>query len=301
MNRVMNKKLIAKNFRFKPLMLAFALLSPLHAFAADSPNNLAEPQQVEQQQHYFHRDHVLGTSFDVVLTGISTSDAQHAFNAMLEEIASLDKKLSIWRADSEISALNQQKSAEVSPELFEVIAACETWRNKTCGAFDARLGQLIGLWEESQGIMQPDESARVAITNQLNPNSVSMNQETQQITLDQATAIAPDGYAKGYIIDRAMMAARQAVPTLEGVLVDIGGDMRVWGESPKKSTWSIGVQDAFNHHDLAVPSEVLSLTDHAVAFSGKGYRDVNGQSHLLDPKTGLALQHVEQCLSLIHI
>ena len=216
--------------------------------------------------------------------------------AIEEEIAQLDQKLSIWRQDSEISALNQQQSIQASPELFEVIAACEQWRHQTCGAFDARLGQLIALWEDAQGIVNPDEATRVAVTNAMNPNAVELDPETQTITLSQGISIAPDAYAKGYIIDRAMLAARQKVPAIEGLLVDIGGDMRVWGNAPNKSGWKIGVQDAFNHHDLAVPNQILNLTDHAVAFSGQGYRDLNNQSHLLDPKTGLPLNHVEQCV-----
>ena len=285
-----------KSFRLTPVMMALALLSPFQLYAADATPSLTPSAEAERPSYRFHRDHVIGTSLDVVVTGVSKQEAKQALEAIQTEISQLEEKLSVWQKDSEISQLNQNKTAQVSTELFEVIAACETWRAVSCGAFDARLGQLIALWEQAQGIVQPDEAMRVAITNQMNPNSIELDAETQTVRLTGDTVIAPDAYAKGYIIDRAMLAAREKVPAIEGLLIDIGGDMRVWGSAPQKSGWKVGVQDAFEHHDLAVPSQVLHLNDHAVAFSGQGYRSLNGRSHLLDPKTGLPLQHVEQCV-----
>lgn len=291
-----NKKMNVKIFRLTPIMLALTLISPLQTYAAELSNVLVHTESDATQTHRFHRDYVLGTSLDLVVTGVSQQEAKQALEAIQAEIAQLDQKLSVWRADSEISALNKNKQAHVSTDLFEVIAACEAWRDKTCGAFDARLGQLITLWEQSNGIMQVDEATRVAITNQMKPDSVELNQATQTIKITDTVQFAPDAYAKGYIIDRAMVAVRKHVPNVQGILIDIGGDIRVWGNAPQKEGWSVGVQDAFNHHDLAVPSQVLKLQDHAVAFSGKGYRSLAGQSHLLDPKTGLPVQQVEQCV-----
>ncbi len=286
----------SKIFQLTPLMMAFALISPLQTYAASAHISPKLSENYVQQTHRFHRDYVLGTSLDVVMTGVSKQDAKQAMEAIQTEIADLDQKLSVWRSDSEISALNKGQQAQVSADLFEVIAACEAWRGKTCGAFDARLGQLIALWEKSNGVSQVDEAARVAITNQMKPDSVELDTSSSTVTIKDKVQFAPDAYAKGYIIDRAMVAARKAVPSLEGILVDIGGDIRVWGNAPQKDGWNVGVQDAFNHHDLAVPSQVLKLQDHAVAFSGQGYRTLAGQSHLLNPKTGLPLQQVEQCV-----
>lgn len=283
-------------FRLTPLVVALALISPISVQAVEQTAEDGQFEQQAAQAHRFHRDYVLGTSLDVVVTGVSKQEAKLALDAIQTEIARMDQKLSTWRADSEITALNKNKAGAVSPELFEVIAACEAWRDKTCGAFDARLGQLIGLWEKSQGITDLDTATHAQVLNLLKPDSVEMDESAQRIQVDAAVSFAPDAYAKGYIIDRAMVAARQKVPAAEGLLIDIGGDIRVWGSAPQKDGWSVGVQDAFNHHDLAVPSEVLQLKDQAVAFSGQGYRSLAGQSHLLDPKTGLPLQQVEQCV-----
>lgn len=282
-----------KAFRLSPLVMALALISPFHANAAEQSEKIERSEQIATQTHHFHRDHILGTSLDVVVQGTSKQEAKRAVDAIQQEISQLDQVLSTWRDDSEISALNNNKQGNVSAELFEVIAACENWRDKTCGAFDARLGQLVTLWEQSQGI---NEATRTQVLNQLKADSVKLDREQQSIAMDSAVKFSPDAYAKGYIIDRALVAARQAVPSVQGLLVDIGGDIRVWGNAPQKEGWKIGVQDAFNHTDNSVPQQVLNLNDQAIAFSGKGYRSLAGQTHLLDPKTGMPLQQVEQCV-----
>ena len=287
--------------RLTPLVMAIALISPFSAHASEAKQNIQEHDQAQLQSHRFHQDHVLGTSLDVVITGVSKQEAKIALKAIETEIARLDKILSTWRDDSEIAQLNRDKALTASPELFEVIAACENFRNKTCGAFDARLGQLIALWEKSQGISHIDQETRQKIIKNLDQSTVALDANQQKIEIDSAVKFAPDAYAKGYIIDRALAAARKEVPAIQGLLVDIGGDMRVWGDAPKKSSsdvsgWNIGVQSAFNHFDNAAPDQILKLNDHAVAFSGKGYRNLAGQSHLLDPKTGAPLQNVEQCV-----
>lgn len=285
-----------KAFRLSPLVMALALISPFHANAAEQSEKIERSEQIAPQTYHFHRDHILGTSLDVVVQGASKQEAKRAVDVIQQEISQLDQVLSTWRDDSEISALNNNKQGKVSAELFEVIAACENWRDKTCGAFDARLGQLMTLWEQSQGVAKLNEATRTQVLNQLKADSVKLDTEQQSIAMNSAVKFSPDAYAKGYIIDRALVAARQAVPGVQGLLVDIGGDIRVWGNAPQKEGWKIGVQDAFNHTDNSVPQQVLNLNDQAIAFSGKGYRSLAGQTHLLDPKTGMPLQQVEQCV-----
>ena len=272
-------------FRLSPLMAALAVfISPITAVQADETtttiNKLEAPVQLPSYR--FHQDHVLGTSLDVVVTTANQQDAEKALRAIQTEIARLDQILSVWRDDSEISQLNREQKISASSELYDVIAACEQWRSATCGGFDARLGQLISLWENSNQVQKLDDQTQEALLQQLKTQSIELNPQTKQITLTPAIKVAPDAYAKGYVIDRALVAAQQAVPHLQGILIDIGGDMRVWGQSPQQAGWKIGIQNPNERFDNAAPAQVLNVKDQAVAFSGQGYRDLAGQSHLLN-------------------
>jgi thiamine biosynthesis lipoprotein len=80
-----------------------------------------------------------------------------------------------------------------------------------------------------------------------------------------------DGVAKGHVIDRALEAARRAAP-VDGLMVDIGGDLRVWGRSPSPDGWRVGVADPGRLQDNAEPAEVLRLAGGALAFRGPGLR-----------------------------
>ncbi len=80
-----------------------------------------------------------------------------------------------------------------------------------------------------------------------------------------------DGIAKGHVIDRALEAARRT-PGIEGLMIDVGGDLRVWGRSPSTDGWRVGVADPRRLQDNAEPAEVLRLARGALAFSGPGLR-----------------------------
>ncbi|ENX33622.1 hypothetical protein F889_02285 [Acinetobacter colistiniresistens] len=287
-------------FRLSPLMAAIAVfMSPVTTLQAGehATKDLQSIQAQAQIPSYsFHQDHILGTSLDVVVTTAHQQDAEKVLQAIQTEVARLDQILSVWRDDSEISQLNHEQHIEASSELYEVIAACEQWRSATCGGFDARLGQLIQLWEHSNQVQNLDDQTQEALLRQLKAQSIELNPKTKQIKMGSAIKIAPDAYAKGYVIDRALIAAQKAVPHVQGILIDIGGDMRVWGQSPQQAGWKVGIQNPDERFDNAAPAQVLNIKDQAVALSGQGYRSLSGQSHLLNPQTGMPIQTVEQCV-----
>jgi thiamine biosynthesis lipoprotein len=252
-------------------------------------SSLAQP--LVQQ---WHQDHVLGTSLDLVMVGVSKAQADEVVAVIQAEIARLDAVLSVWRSDSEISRLNRNPQMQVSDDLFAVIRACEAWRDQTCGAFSARMGQLLQQWELAQGVGVLDPELTGAQSTRIASRRVTLHAAEQVIERPAGVQFAPDALAKGYVIDRAIAAARQAMPALRGLMVDVGGDLRVWGQAPRAAGWQVGVRDAGTRGDNQMPQQVLGLNQQALAFSGRGARDRDGQSHLIDPATGLAVNHVEQ-------
>lgn len=257
---------------------------------------LSSVQSVDPQMpvYRWHQDHVLGTSLDLVMVGVSQAQADEVVAVINAEIARLDAVLSIWRKDSEISRLNRNPQMQVSNDLFAVISACETWRDRTCGAFSARMGQLLQQWELAQGVGRLDPALTSAQAARIASRRIRLYPAERIIERPAGVQFAPDALAKGYVIDRALAVARQAMPALRGLMVDVGGDVRVWGQAPRAAGWQVGVRDAGSRGDNQAPQQVLALQGQAVAFSGRGARDREGQSHLIDPATGLAVNHVEQ-------
>lgn len=236
---------------------------------------LMQPAKAQDQTWRFHADHVLGTSLDLAVVARKPMAAALAIDAARSEIARLDKILSTWRSDSELMRLNAAASMTVSPDLFAVIAACERMRETTGAAYSARIGRLLEACTDS---------ARLAV--KIEAANLRLDAATRTITRPNEIVFAVDGMAKGYIIDRALVAAR-CVPGVDGVMVDIGGDLACWGAAPDAQAWRIGTVDAANPADNAPALSHLAINNQAVATSGQSARN----QLTVSPLTGARLTH----------
>ncbi|HEU5255132.1 MAG TPA: DUF2271 domain-containing protein [Vicinamibacterales bacterium] len=94
------------------------------------------------------------------------------------------------------------------------------------------------------------------------------------------TARNVDALGKAYIIDRAAAAARTAWPSIEGLVLDVGGDIVVWGRSCE-----IGIADPSACYDNGRPIATINLRNAAVATSGTYARG----AHLIDARCGQSI------------
>jgi len=242
---------------------------------------LSLPWQAEGHVWRFHADHVLGTSFDMTVVAPRPLAGALAIDAARSEINRLDPILSAWRSDSELVALNTAARHAASPDLFAVIAACEDWRARTGGAYSARVGRVL----QACG----DRALAVAA----NAAGLRLDPVSRTIERPEAVVFAVDGLAKGYVIDRALERAA-CVPGVEGVMIDIGGDLRCWGKPARGEGWRIGVVDVYDPSDNAATPVQLSLRDRAVATSGRSTRN----QPIVSPLTGAHTVHASYATAI---
>jgi thiamine biosynthesis lipoprotein len=211
---------------------------------------------------------ILGTRLNVVAIGASEAAALAAFQSVHREISRLETILNSRRCGAELSAWNASSGGSVSAELFDVLAASERWRKATSGAFDGRLGALVDLWRHAH--TRPTARA-VQTALDVSRNELDLRAGARLVLKPASMRMALDGLAKGYIVDRALEAGRRT-PGLEGLLVDIGGDMRSWGVGAEEGRWRVGVGHPIRcEDDLAVGRADISGL--AIATSGRGPRD----------------------------
>ena len=113
--------------------------------------------------------------------------------------------------------------------------------------------------------------------------------KTQSVELRKANMrLDLGGIAKGYAVDEALAAIRK-----EGVtrmMIEAGGNIGLGDPPPEKPGWRIGIAppDA-----QSPPRMYLSLSRVAISVSGDlwQYAIIGGRrySHLIDPRTGMAL------------
>jgi len=91
-----------------------------------------------------------------------------------------------------------------------------------------------------------------------------------------------DALGKAYILDRAAAAALKAWPSVDALLLDIGGDVVTWGNSSE-----IAIADPNAWFDNAPPIATIGVRNVAVATSGTYARG----AHLTNARTGKSPRH----------
>jgi thiamine biosynthesis lipoprotein len=86
-----------------------------------------------------------------------------------------------------------------------------------------------------------------------------------------------DALGKAYIIDRAAAAALRVWPSIDALLLDIGGDIVTWGRSSE-----IAIADLDASYDNARPIATIDVRNASVATSGTYARGL----HLMDSRSG---------------
>jgi thiamine biosynthesis lipoprotein len=233
---------------------------------------------------------IMGTrcSIVAVIPRSEAEDGSRILRAAERELRRLEGLLSTWIGASEISALNHAAVGAVvplSPEPLAVLSHAAELYDATDGAFDITALPIIELWRLATEVnVPPDpltlEVARASSTWQdLELTSSAARKHRSSVRVDI------DGLAKGYAIDRATEALARAGAA--GGLIEVGGDLRVFGPSPEGGTWPVGIRNPF---DDGVSGRI-ELEEGAACTSGSYARPLviggTEYSHIIDPRTGL--------------
>ncbi len=245
----------------------------------------------------FHQENVLGTSLELTVRAGSRLEAEAAERRVLAEIHRL---AGIFSNHDPQSVLRQWRRtpvgvpARLPSELLEVLAEAEHWRTISRGAFDPRVSGLSRLWSEAEKADHPpDPDSLRAETEQFNRAPWSLDRQQGTATRRDALPLSLDGIAKGYIVERAVAAGRIAGSGVEGILLNLGGDLRASGAMEV----SVGLSPRRDDSDDPSPASRLALREASLSTSGGAYRgfQIGGQwySHILDPRTGQSVTRVQ--------
>ncbi len=202
--------------------------------------------------------YLMGTVCEVSVDG----DARE-IDAAFAEAARVERLLSTWREDSELSAFNRDGRSR-SPELRALLDRVSDLRARTDGAFEPRIRPLIEAWK-TRGHGQVPAPAAIA-------------EALARIRAGDAP-FEEGGFGKGYAIDR-MLAAIDS----PRVSINFGGQIAVRGES------RVSIADPMRRN---VPFVELTLRDASLSTSSGSEKtfQIGGRTftHIIDPRTGEAL------------
>ncbi len=234
---------------------------------------------------------VMATSLEVSVYRHQDETAQAAadLEAAYAEIADIDRLMSLYRPDSELSALNAhagQGPFQLSPRMFEILKASKHYAQISSGAFDTTAQPLVKLWgfyKVDQAAIPSARSVEDALR-VVGFNKLSLDVGNNSASLEAGTQIDLGAIAKGYAVDRALNVLRAR--GVAAALVNLGGNIGVHGQPPGHRPWKVGIQ----HPREARLIGEIKFWSGAVATSGDydRYIEVQGKrySHLIDPRSG---------------
>lgn len=245
------------------------------------------------------RFRAMGSDIHLVVVG-GTADMLSQAWARIEV---LEQRWSRFRPDSEICRLNAAAGESLvvtADTLLLVQRAIDAWR-LTGGGFDPTLLDALvaagydRTFDElhDDGAVGAPPMPRLSI---VRPGVTDIVIERDAVMLPAGMGFDPGGIGKGLSADIVATEVIQAGAA--GVCVNMGGDLRVLGESPTGTGWTLAIE----HPWSAQPIALVGLWDGAVATSSvlRKVWTVNGRRrhHLMDPQTE---QPSESDLALVSV
>ena len=242
-----------------------------------------------------HWGSTMGTSYSVKITGKVKQNELRKLHARIEaELKEINRQMSTWDPDSEISRFNHFESTEpfACSEPFAIVVRRSLELSKTSGgAFDPTLQPLLNLWgfgSEGEERKIPSAAEIASAKSLTGWEKVKVDSSSSLQKTEPGISLALGAIAKGYGVDALALILNEA--GLENWFVEIGGEVVVKGLNPDGVPWKIGIQHPTTNPMNERLQGILHVSAGAVATSGD-YRNYIEEddvvySHILDPRSG---------------
>ncbi len=235
---------------------------------------------------------VWGTTYSITYNPTKGGDSDAVRAAVTTAIAAVDSAANAFSPTSEIVRLNVAgRLHHPSAHFLRLCNTSADINRASDGAFDPTLGPLVDIWGFGAGEAKANPS-----TADIDSALVSVGMAKVMVGVDSVHFAHPamrldfGAIAKGYGVD--CVAEALANNGITDYMVEIGGEVRGAGLSPRGTAWAVQI-------DAPVPDKsgvhtrlaVAELTDAAMATSGN-YRNFRREPdgtlvyHTISPVTG---------------
>ncbi len=227
--------------------------------------------------------YALNTICSQQVTGAGAKEAADEVGSMLWDITnamSMNEGSYVWAVNEAAPG-----AVNVSEETAEVIAEALYIAEETGGAFDPTIGALTKLWDITGDPRVPDAEEIESVLRLVDYRNVALD-GTNAALGKAGMRLDLGGIAKGYAADKAVKIYEKH--GVERALLNLGGNIYVYGEKPGGEKFRIGIRDPLGAEgEIAA---VISVSDTSVVTSGvyERFFESGGKiyHHIFDPKTG---------------
>jgi len=248
----------------------------------------------------------MGTTWSVTVVGDRQVDEALVRPLVEDRLDLVDRLMSHYRQDSEVSGFNVFDSTTafpVSRETVDVVRHALEIGELSGGALDITVGPLVDAWGFGPGDDAPSPPPDDLIDHLLEYTGFehlaigaaasTLSKDVVDLRIDLSSV------AKGYAVDLVAEALTGA--GLDRHMVEVGGELRFSGTNPDGGPWRLAIETP--QIEGRALHRVVALTDGGLATSGdyRNYRELDGQrvSHIVDPRTGRPVSHTLASVSVI--
>jgi len=253
------------------------------------------------QAEWFNRvnDGIMGTRIVVELWSDDAASANKAIDAVMAEMMAIDRDMSTYKPDSEVSRVNRDAAKApmlISPALFGLLTTALDFSRITGGAFDITYAS-VGFMYDFRAHKKPTEAEIESALPAVNYHHVVLDAKNSTVFFTQpGVRIDLGGIGKGYAVDRGIEILQSL--GVDHALVTAGGDSRIIGDRFGKP-WIVGIRHPDDKNRVIAK---IPLVDTAMSTSGdyERYFDEDGvrYHHIIDPRTGHSASKVRSATIL---
>jgi FAD:protein FMN transferase len=223
------------------------------------------------------------------------------------EVRAVDAACSRFRRDSELWRVNnaQGRSVQISPLLADALTVALTAARLTDGDVDPTCGGSLAALGYDRDFAQARENT-AALRQPAAPapgwRSVALDPVLREVRVPAGAVLDLGATAKALAADRAAVAIAAALGC--GVLVNLGGDIRVAG-TPPAGGWRVGIADDVTFDGPGSPGpagHAVLVRDGGLATSGTAVRSWRRGAarlhHIIVPGTGLPARSCWRAVSV---
>lgn len=244
---------------------------------------------------FFH-ENVLGTSLELRVRADQANQANQIEATVLSELDRLQQIFSTHDSSSELSrfvALPVGQSMKLSAELTAALADCEHWNQASQGVFQPAIQTLSHTWQQhaAAGQLPTFETLHTSI-GQMQQTHWRIDPQSGETTRCSDVPLTLNGIAEGEILDQVIKRVYAEHPQTVGIVINIGGDIRVAGELDCDVAIADPSRDQLNANHL----HSISVRNASVSTSGHTERSLQignqRYSHIIDPRSGMPVQEI---------
>jgi thiamine biosynthesis lipoprotein len=238
----------------------------------------------------------MGSPFRILVATKDSSGISKVIQRSFDLAKNLESQLSDYQVLSELSQVNLRAGTgefyPIHAPLKEILIMALMAEDLTQGALNVKSGRLVQAWRKTRkDKILPVEAELKKIAMAIQGNCIEFSNDSTQLRLSDGTCQLDLGsLGKGFVAQKVLdHLIKNAWPH---VLVDAGGKICMTSTDERGGDWSVGLEIPGG---TVLSDQMLRLKNCSIASSGKTYQQVQigdqVYSHVLDPRTGMALTH----------